>query len=295
MLEEAVVGIAQWLPVPGRPKENLDAALAYVADLGRAGCDLIVLPELWPSGFDWESLDGDVRVAAEPLLGPRTRALEAAARSAGAWLCAGTVPEMDDDRIFNTLLLFDRSGELRATHRKAHLYEPLGEPRAFIPGDRITTVATDEFGELGLSICFDGDFPEVARAMALRGARVVLQPSAYEFAARHWWDTLYPARALENGQWWIMSNQCGTNRSGTLFGGSQVISPSGSVVARARTAGAGDSPPPELLVKRVRLRREIECADAENSALWELRRPELYADGERARGPGSANEVGADR
>lgn len=278
MREDVVIGIAQWLPVTGRPAENLEAALSFVDDLGRRGCDLVVLPELWPSGFDRGSLAEDVAVAAEPLDGPRRRALAASARAAGVWLCAGTVPELADGAIYNTLLLFDRSGELRATHRKAHLYEPLGEAGAVAAGDRLTTCSTGEFGEVGLSICFDGDFPEVARAMALRGAHVVLHPSAYEFAARHWWDTLYPAHALANGQWWVMANQCGTNRSGTLFGGSQIVSPFGSVVARAGTASAGDSPPPELLVATVDLRAEIERARADHGVLWGLRRPELYGE-----------------
>lgn len=278
MREELVIGIAQWLPLTGRPAENLEAALSFVDELGRAGCDLVVLPELWPSGFDWGSLAEDVRAVAEPLDGPRALALADAARSAGAWLCAGTVPERAGGAIYNTLLLFDRSGELRGAHRKAHLYEPLGEPSAVVAGDRLTTCSTDELGEVGLSICFDGDFPEVARAMALRGAHVVLHPSAYELGARRWWDTLYPAHALSNGQWWIMANQCGTNRSGTLFGGSQIVSPFGSVVARAGTASAGDSPAPEMLVATVDLRREIERAVTDHGVLWTLRRPELYGE-----------------
>ena len=86
---------------------------------------------------------------------------------------------------------------------------------------------------VGLPVCFDGDFPETARALRLAGARVVVQASAYEVEAEGWWDGLYPARALENGQWWVMSNQCGRTPSGALLGGSQVISPLGRVVSRA--------------------------------------------------------------
>jgi predicted amidohydrolase len=276
--DEVVIGIAQWLPATARANENLVDALAFVNELARAGCDLIVLPELWPCGFDWESLAADVATAAEPLNGPRRHALGAAARDASAWLCAGTVPERADGAIYNTLLLFDRSGELRATHRKTHLYEPLGEGKAVTPGDGLTTVWTDEFGEIGLSICFDGDFPEVARGMALRGARVVLHPAAYEHAAKDWWDTLYRANALANGQWWVMANQCGTNRSGTLFGASQIVSPFGCVVAQAGQADAGQTPPPEMLVASLDLRGELERADSDHAVLRTLRRPELYGE-----------------
>ena len=278
MLERAVVGMAQWLPTPGRPEENLRDALDFVDQLAAQGCDLIVLPELWPSGFSWATLGEDVRASAQPLGGPRVEALASAARSAGVWLAAGSVPESHPGGVYNTALLFSRTGDLCAVHRKAHLYAPLGEDSALTPGSTLTTCATDDFGVVGLSICFDGDFPEVGRAMAAAGARVILHPSAYELEAASWWDRLYPAHALENGQWWIMSNQCGSNPSGTLLGASQIISPSGDVVAQAtRVSGPGDSPKAELLVTELALSAEIERADRENQVLWSLRRPELYS------------------
>jgi predicted amidohydrolase len=280
VLERAVVGMAQWLPTPGRPEENLGKALDFVDQLAARGCDLVVLPELWPSGFNWETLGEDVRASAESLEGPRVEALAGAARSAGLWLAAGSVPESHPGGVYNTALLFSRTGELRAVHRKAHLYAPLGEDTVLIAGNTLTTCETDDFGVVGLSICFDGDFPEVARTMGASGARVILHPSAYELEAASWWDRLYPAHALENGQWWIMANQCGSNSSGTLLGASQVISPSGDVVAQAgRIGAAGDSAKPELLVTELALSAGIERADRETHVLWSRRRPELYGGG----------------
>ena len=130
---------------------------------------------------------------------------------------------------------------------------------------------------LGLPVCFDGDFPETARTLRLAGARVVVQASAYELEAESWWDGLYPARALENGQWWVMSNQCGRTPSGTLLGGSQIISPLGCVVSRATKAHeAAGRAGRELLVTEIALREELAEADRLNSALWENRREELY-------------------
>jgi predicted amidohydrolase len=276
VLDRVTVGIAQWLPLPGRPDENLKSAVEFIDELARADCDLVVLPELWPCGFQWGSLAEDARGAAESLHGSRMDLLTRAAQSAGAWLAAGSVPELDSDVVYNTAVLFDRQGKLRAWHRKAHLYAPSGEDRALTPGDRVTTCETDEFGVVGLSICFDGDFPEVARVMRARGARMVIHPSAYELAAESWWDRLYPANAMTNGQWWIMANQCGTNGSKTLLGGSQIISPFGDVVASASRVREGENQEPELIVATLDLRKEIERADAELGALWDLRRPELY-------------------
>lgn len=277
MLDRAVVGIAQWLPRPGDAAENMASALGLIAELGRRRCDLIVLPELWPSGYSPKTLADDVAASAEPLDGPRTAALARAAAAAGAWLAAGSVPERDGADVYNTALLFGREGELRGVHRKAHLYAPLGEDLIFAAGPRLTVCATEDFGVVGLPVCFDGDFPETARALRLAGARVVVQASAYEVKAESWWDGLYPARALENGQWWVMSNQCGRTPLGALLGGSQVISPLGRVVSRAVKVHELTSPAgPALLVAEIALQEELAEADRLNSALWENRREELY-------------------
>ena len=155
-------------------------------------------------------------------------------------------------------------------HRKVHLYTPLKENLAVSAGDEVTVVDTGrEFGKVGVSICFDGDFPEVARAMRIGGARIVVHPSAYETEATSWWETLYPANALANGQWWIMANQAGTNSSGTLLGGSRVISPFGEVVRSAEVIGAGGTAEAELLVVDVDLQGELERAER-NSVLWNV-------------------------
>jgi predicted amidohydrolase len=277
LLDRAVVGIAQWLPRPGDAAGNLDDALGLIAELGGRRCDLIVLPELWPSGYSPKTLAGDVAASAEPLDGPRTAALARAAAAAGAWLAAGSVPERDGADVYNTALLFGRDGDLRGVHRKAHLYAPLGEDLIFAAGPRLTVCPTEEFGVVGLPVCFDGDFPETARALRRAGARVVVQASAYEVEAQEWWDGLYPARALENGQWWVMSNQCGRTPSGALLGGSQVISPLGHVVSRAaKVHELADPIGPALLVAEIALRDELAEADRLNAALWENRREELY-------------------
>ena len=145
------------------------------------GVELLVLPELWPCGYDPATLADDARQAAEPRDGPRSKRLGEAALAADMWLVAGSVPESGDDgALYNTALVFNPRGELVAWHRKAHLYPPTGEPAIFRPGDRLTTFKDPTLGMVGIVICFDGDFPEVARTLGLRGARLVVAPSAYE-------------------------------------------------------------------------------------------------------------------
>ena len=258
-LERAQIGLAQWLPASGRGAQNLAYAVEQITTLG--GCDLIVLPELWPNGCDGATAAADAAAVAEPIDGPRTEVLGAAARSAGSWLVAGSVPEAADGRIYNTALVFDRSGTLCGTHRKAHLYTPLGEDLIYAAGDSLLVVETDEFGPLGVVTCFDGDFPEVARALAGAGVRIVAHPAAYEVAAESWWDRLYPANALLNGQWWVSVNQCGTNGGVTQLGGSRVISPLGETVAELVRADHGATPAPES--------RRVEIDFAAGLAAWE--------------------------
>ena len=139
--KELLVAVAQWLAEPGRPDVNLLAATAWIERAGAAGADLVVLPELWPSGYDTASLRGDVAASAQPVPGPRTRALGALARDLRMWVFAGSLPEVHEGRIYNTAVVFDRQGALVAQHRKVHLYPPTGEDMIFTAGDTLTSFA----------------------------------------------------------------------------------------------------------------------------------------------------------
>jgi predicted amidohydrolase len=233
---------------------------------------------LWSCGYDPESLARDVRADAEPLKGPRAVRLADAARDHGLYLAAGSVPELaEDDTVYDTAVVFNPRGDLVAWHRKAHLYPPTLEPRAFSPGDRLTSFEDPALGTVGLVVGFDADFPEVARALALRGARLVLAPCAYEVEGAPAWDLLHPALALTNSQWWVQANQAGSHSTSTLLGASRIIAPTGTVVGQASAAVPGCASPAELLVHRIDLHlanaRERLCAFLEDE-----RRPELYAE-----------------
>lgn len=245
---ELRVGLAQWRSIPGAPAENLGTATKLVERAADAGCRLVVLPELWACGYAPATLKRDAHAAAEPLEGARGRALSSLARRHDLWLLAGSVPEADTGHVYNTAAFYDPDGRLTARHRKFALYAPGGEPDVFAPGTGPTVADTAELGRVGLVVCFDGDFPETARALRTAGARLVIEPAAYEFAAETWWERLYPGHALANGQWWLLANQAGGDANSGCFGRSRVLSPSGEVVAEAIRARPGTTPDPELLV-----------------------------------------------
>ncbi len=278
MKRDLLIGVAQWLATPGEPRQNMRVALGMMDDAASRGVELLLLPELWSCGYDPETLAGDVRADAEPLDGPRAVALGEAARRREMWLAAGTVPELGEDgRVYDTALVYNPRGELVVRHRKAHLYPPTLEPSVFTAGDRLTTFEDPTLGHVGLVVSFDGDFPEVGRTLALRGARLVLAPAAYEVEGANAWDLLYPAVALTNSQWWVQANQGGSHSTSTLLGASRIVAPTGTVVAEASRAVPGSPSRAELLVHRIDLHIAY-AREGISGLLQDERHPDLYVD-----------------
>jgi predicted amidohydrolase len=275
---DLLVGAAQWLAMPGDPRQNLSVALGMIENAAARGVELLVLPELWSCGYDPESLGRDSRGDAEAADGPRTARLGDAARRHALFLAAGSVPELGPDgRLYDTALVFNPRGELVARHRKTHLYPPTLEPSVFTPGDHLTTFADPALGLVGLVVGFECDFPELARVLALRGARLVLAPAAYEVEGASAWDLLHPALALTNSQWWVQANQAGSHPTSTLLGASRIIAPTGTVVAQASAALPGCASPAELVVHRIDLHLAHRREGA-SALLEDQRRPGLYGE-----------------
>jgi predicted amidohydrolase len=293
--DAVTVGMVQWLPLAGEPEANLATARRALAALADQGCDVAMLPELWLCGYRTSTLAGDVASTAEPLEGETAGSIAEVAVATGMMICAGSVPERRDGRIYNTTVLYDRSGTAVLVHRKVHLYG--AEAAVFEPGCGYETARLEGLGTVGICICFDGDFPESARALRGGGARVVFHPCAYETATRRWWDLLYPAHALANGQWWLSCNQRGGGPDG-FFGDSRIIAPSGEVLARSparlpsttaehghgpsgsgECGESGESGEPELFVFSLPLSGGLDAAEADSGALWTARRPDGYRSG----------------
>jgi predicted amidohydrolase len=220
-------GFVQGRPRFGRSQENLERALALAAPLA---ADLVVIPELWSSGYVFSSHDEVARLAEDAERGVTALALKAAARRERRHYVAG-FPEAHRGRFYNSAMLVGPSG-VKAVYRKLHLFER--ESVWFSPGNLPLAVHRVGPARVGLMICFDWRFPEVARVLALKGAEVLAHPSNLVFAQA---QEAMRVRSLENRVYTVTANRTGTETrpdgSVPFTGRSQVVAPSGEVVARA--------------------------------------------------------------
>jgi len=219
---------------------NVSRAEELLAAAAEGGADLAALPET----FTFLGSSSRHRDVAEPVPGSTSERLAEAARRHGIWIHGGSLLESDGDRIYNTSLLFDRSGELVARYRKIHLFDvalpgqpPIRESATYSAGDEIVTAET-EFGRVGMSICYDLRFPELYRGLMARGAEILFVPSAFTYATgKDHWEVLLRARAIENQGFVVAPGQWGSwgaaEADRRCWGHSMSIDPWGRVVARA--------------------------------------------------------------
>jgi predicted amidohydrolase len=221
------VAFVQGRPAFGRSEQNLERGLALAAGV-RA--ELVILPELWSSGYVFSSHAEVAALAEDAASGPTARALTAAARRERRHYIAG-FPERARGRIYNSAMLVGPAG-VKAVYRKLHLFER--EQEWFAPGDLPLEVQRVGPARVGILICFDWRFPEAARVLALQGADVIAHPSNLVFPNA---QEAMRVRALENRLYTVTANRTGTEtRPGgrvPFTGRSQIVDPNGEVVVRA--------------------------------------------------------------
>jgi len=227
--------------------EPVDERVARAAGLVRAqaGHDLVVLPELWaPGGFAYKLWPE----RAEAVDGPVAAAMSEAARDAGVMLHAGSIVERaaagargtEGKNLWNTSLVFAADGSLAATYRKIHRFGfGQGEPLLMEAGDGLSLVDVPDSSPIagvvraGLSTCYDLRFPELYRAQLDAGATLFVIPAAWPAARVRHWTLLAHARAIENQCVVVACNTAGTHAGVEMGGHSQIVLPTGDVVAVA--------------------------------------------------------------
>ncbi len=268
------VALVQNAPIFGDVSGNLSRVRSLLATRKESSPDLVVLPELFASGYQFVSRQEAMELG-EPSgedgskPGETVSFLEALSRETGGWVVGG-LPIRRGSRVFNSSIVAS-GGTVRAVYDKTHLFE--AENRWFDRGEGPLCLVETPFGKLGVMICFDWLFPEVTRTLALGGATVIAHPV-------NWVLPFGPQgmilRSVENRVFSVTANRVGEESRGGLpalryIGSSQVVSPAGQILARA--SGSAE----ELLELSIDPDLSRDKRVVEESDFFRQRRPELYA------------------
>jgi predicted amidohydrolase len=221
---------------PETVKANLDRCAELVERcVDATGAELVVLPETASTGFVTGCSVEELWRLVSTIPGPVTEPAQEVAARLGVHVVLGSYERGDaPDVVYNTAAVIGPSGDVLGSYRKTHPYHR--ELRAkggwVTPGEHPLVVDT-ELGRIGLIICFDGDFPELSRITAVRGAEIICRPSALLRPADIW-ELTNRARAYDNHVFVVGSNATGTDPGGThYFGNSMIVTPTAEVIARA--------------------------------------------------------------
>ena len=225
------------MPVTADREGNLRTAAEKLRQAAAGGADIAVLPEMFCCPYENRCF----RPYGEEAGGPAQAMLSQTAAETGMYVVGGSIPELEDGRVYNTCFVYGPDGAQLARHRKAHLFDidvPGGqrfkESDTFSPGDSITTFKT-KFGTMGLCICFDLRFEELARCMCLRGAKVIFVPAAFNMTTgpAHW-ELLFRQRAVDNQCFTVgVSPARDEQGSYVAYGNSIAVDPWGAMLCRA--------------------------------------------------------------
>jgi len=263
------VALAQMECVVGDKEANLTKMREMVCAAKEEGAELVIFPELSLTGYVCRDLFYEL---AEPVPGPSTEKMAEVAKEEGVLIVFG-LPErshVSGSVLYNTAVLVGPEGVL-GSYRKMHLptHSVFEEKRYFRPGYGAGVFET-RLGRIGMMICYDVFFPEVARLLRLKGAQLIVAISASPGVRRAYFETLLSARALENTVHLAYVNLVGREDGLHFWGGSRLIGPTGSIIARARYNEE------DLVVA------EVDLSDADRAGIFlpMLRdlRPELFEE-----------------
>jgi predicted amidohydrolase len=248
----------------GDPEANRAKVKQKLEEIADRRPDVIVLPELWTTGYDLARLNEIADPDGHTLL-----------TEAGEWarrhrvnLVAGSVAVKTERGVTNTLYAFDREGHCIGRYSKVHLFRLMEEDRHLLPGAEAGLFSLDGIPCAGL-ICYDIRFPEWVRKHTLAGARILFVPAEWPHPRLAHWRTLLTARAIENQCFVVACNRAGSDPNNHFAGHSLILDPWGEILAEAgekETVLWGEIDPG--LVEEVRTRIPV----------FEDRRPDLYQD-----------------
>jgi predicted amidohydrolase len=213
-------------------EENLAMVLRLLDEAPPS--DLLLLPELWPSGFfsfDW------YREESEEIDGPLVGALRQKVAERATYTMIGSFVERSGNEYYNTALMLDPQGEVLARYRKVHLFGFQSRERSLLTPGEGPVVFDLPWGRAGITTCYDLRFPELYRLMVDDGASIFLIPSAWPMARLAAWRLFNQARAHENLAYLISCNCAGESRGTAFAGHSMIVDPLGKIIAETAEQG----------------------------------------------------------
>jgi len=217
--------------------KNLFQAVKMIKEAGKSA-DLVILPEMFNCPYDIEKFP---KYAEESDNSSTLSEVSRAAKKAGVYLVAGSIPEREEKHVYNSSFFFNLQGEIIGSYRKMHLFDidvpgeiSFKESGTLTAGDQLTVVETD-LGKIGICICYDLRFPELLRLMTLQGAQLIVVPGAFNLTTGpvHW-EPLIRVRAVDNQVYMAAASPArDETASYVTYGHSMVADPWGNILAKA--------------------------------------------------------------
>jgi predicted amidohydrolase len=203
-------------------EKNISIMSELLDQAGKSGCQIVCLPEGWAT---CNTGLGMTRVEANTLDGSASAMMAQKAKQYGMYIVSGLY-SWTGDTLNNVAVLYDRQGKRQAVYKKVQLPDSEAEQGA-VPGNSLPVFTTD-FGKIGILICWDSDFPEVSRILALNGAEILFCPIWGDLRGQDGWKITARSRAMDNGVYFVTS----------IFDGhSLIVNPAGDILQESDTQG----------------------------------------------------------
>ncbi|QOR67704.1 carbon-nitrogen family hydrolase [Cytobacillus suaedae] len=245
---------------PEKNKQNAEFEISKV--FAESEPDVIVLPELWTTGYDLTRLEDIADHHGEDTI----QFIGNLSKKFKVNIVAGSVAKKTDEGVKNTMFIFNRNGEVVGEYSKLHLFKLMDEHHYLIPGDVKGLFSIEGIPSSGV-ICYDIRFPEWIRAHTTQGAEVVFVVAEWPLPRLEHWRALLISRAIENQCYVVACNRAGSDPANVFAGHSMIIDPWGEIIAEASTE-------PETLMASIDLEQVKKVR--KQIPIFQDRRPNFY-------------------
>ena len=212
-------------------KKNEKTMKNMIIDAGKKNMDIIVFPETFSTGYNFSYMKDDIYKLGEQTTNTTIPLAMKLAKENNIYVIIPII-EKENDKLYNSAIIINNEGTVINKYHKNHLWDE--EQKYFSYGDNNYQVHKTPFGVFGVIICYDVDFPETCRTLALKGADIIFVPAAWATTHRSLWDIFLPSRALENTVYIAGINLVGDNGDLHFFGDSKIFDPTGKLIKRAK-------------------------------------------------------------